>query len=183
MSASATIGAYARLARLSNSPTCLSNVLVGCAIGGLSDPASWATVAPMTGAIVLLYVAGMALNDAVDHRVDRQQQPGRPIPSGQVSVTGAIVFAASCLGLGLAVMALAGVPTLAMGGILVATIVIYDLVHQRLAASVVLMGACRGLVYLTAAAAVAWPLDWPVAATLAGAMTVYVTTLTAIARG
>ena len=66
-----TIRAYIELARLSNIPTCFSNVLVGCAIGGLADWSQWRTVLSVTVAIGLLYVAGMALNDALDELTRR----------------------------------------------------------------------------------------------------------------
>ena len=178
----ATLRAYAELARVSNLPTCLSNVLVGCAIGGRRDQITWTAVAGMTAAIMLFYVAGMALNDAIDHGLDQRIRPERPIPSGRVSRAGALGFAAACMAGGLGLTAGFGGPALGLGLILAATIIAYDLLHHRLAGSVVLMGVCRGLVYLVAAAAVAWPLDWPVAALLAGAMTVYVILLTVVAQ-
>jgi hypothetical protein len=46
------------------------------------------------------------------------------------------------------------------------------------------MGACRGLVYVVAAAAVAWPpgVGWPVTATLAAAIAGYTVLITVVAR-
>ncbi len=177
-----SIGAYLELARLSNIPTCWSNVLVGCAIGGLSGWADWPTIGIMALAISLLYIAGMALNDAADHKLDRQQRPERPIPSGRVSVRAAYTFASIALATAVGLLATLGLAALLLGLLLGVTIIAYDYLHKKFAASAVLMGLCRGLVYLTAAAAVAWPLDWTISLTFAGAFTVYITIITFIAQ-
>ncbi len=177
-----TVRAYVELARLSNIPTCFSNVLVGCAIGGLGGWSEWKTIAGMTIAIGLLYIAGMALNDAVDHTFDRQQRPSRPIPSGRISIRAACIFTVICMALAVSLIALMGVPALLLGLVLVVTIIVYDFLHKKIAASVVLMGLCRGLVYVTAAAAVAWPIDWTISLIFAGTVTIYISIVTLIAR-
>ena len=56
--------AWAELARLSNAPTCVTNVLVGVALA--AGPMRWTAAVAMSVSILLLYVAGMALNDAFD---------------------------------------------------------------------------------------------------------------------
>ena len=61
-------------------------------------------------------------------------------------------------------------------------IVLYDVLHRRLAASVVLMGVCRGLIYLAAAGAVGPPLEWRVATVMAVCLAAYIVTLTIVAR-
>ena len=175
--------AWLELARVSNLPTCVSNVLVGTAIGSLTGEVAWPVVAVVTGAVFLLYVGGMALNDVVDHRVDRQERPERPIPSGRISVGAARGFAVVCIVTALGLTALAGSRTLAVGAGLSAVIVLYDLVHKRVAVSSVLMGVCRGLVYLLAAVAIGWPLDGTVALTLFFAIGAYVALVTVVARG
>ena len=80
------------------------------------------------------------------------------------------------------VLAIPSTETFFLGLILVVAIVAYDLVHKKLAASVLLMGACRGLVYLVAAAAVAWPLDWKVAGWLSVSLALYTIGITVVAR-
>lgn len=177
-----TIRAYTELARISNIPTCISNVLVGCAIAGLGYSPNWQTITFTTIAIALLYIAGMALNDAVDHKIDKQQRPSRPIPSGRITLTAAYTFAFICFALALAILASVTIPALICGLILATTIILYDYIHKHIAASALLMGACRGLVYITAAAAIAWPLDWQISAILAGAITIYITIVTIIAQ-
>ena len=174
--------AWLELARVSNLPTCVSNVLVGAAIGGVTCDIAWPVVGVVMIAVMLFYVGGMTLNDVVDHRIDLRERPGRPIPSGRIPLRAAAVVAFVCLVAGAGLTAFAGRPAVWFGIALAAVIVVYDLVHKRAAASVVLMGACRGLVYLTAAAAVCWPLDWPVATILTAAITVYVALVTVLAR-
>ncbi|MCP3905588.1 MAG: UbiA family prenyltransferase [Planctomycetes bacterium] len=171
------------LARISNMPTCVTNVLVGCAIGGVTE----LRVAPIFGlvavAIGMMYVGGMALNDAVDAAMDREERPGRPVPSGRVSRRSAFVIGFGALGIGLAALAPLGIAALGWGVALVAVIVAYDFLHKRLAASVALMGLCRGLVYVVAAVAVNPNLDAMTVLPIAGAMTAYVAVVTRLAQG
>ncbi len=174
--------AWLELARVSNLPTCMSNVLVGAAIGGVTCDIAWPAVGVVAVAVMLLYVGGMALNDVVDYRIDLRQRPGRPIPSGRIPVRSAAWAAIVCLAAGAGLTAFAGRPAVWFAVVLVAVIVVYDLLHRRVAASAALMGACRGLVYLTAAAAVCWPLDPAVATILPSAITVYVALVTVLAR-
>ncbi len=175
--------AYVELARLSNLPTCVSNVLVGCAIGGLlGDTVPIETIIALAVAIVLLYVGGMALNDLVDLEVDRRDRPDRPLPSGRISKRGAWAFIVITLGGGAGIIASYGVVPLVFAAALIVCIVGYNLLHRSAPASVVLMGMCRGLVYWVAAASVAWPLDWLIISALSAAMTTYIVMLTIIAR-
>ena len=173
---------YAELGRLSNAPTCITNVLVGSALAVDGRLWPWPTAAAMTIAILFLYVGGMALNDLVDAAIDQHERPQRPIPSGRITQAAAGRFVWVCLTSGLGIIAMIGVVPFLCGLALVAAIVAYDLTHKKFPASVVLMGLCRGLVYLTAAAAVAWPLDWSRAGWSAAAITLYIIILTVVAR-
>jgi 4-hydroxybenzoate polyprenyltransferase len=176
--------ALLELARASNLPTCLTNVLVGVTIGSGAAAPDAVTLLIVGAAVALLYVGGMALNDVVDVAFDREHNAGRPIPSGRVSRGSALAVAVAALAGGVAVAGAAGAAPLAWAGVLAVVIVTYDLLHKRLAASIVLMGACRGLVYVVGAAAAGGAtLDWPTLGPIAGAMTLYVILLTANARG
>ncbi len=96
---------------------------------------------------------------------------------------GAAWFTGICLTLGVGTIAWLGFGALVFGLALAGCIVLYDVVHHRTSASVLLMGACRALVYLTAAAAASSPgLHIATAAWLAGAMGGYVTLLSVVAR-
>ena len=178
----ATVKNYAELGRISNLPTCATNVLVGCAAGAGAAALPPLTVVTVALAISLLYVAGMALNDAVDAESDRKDRRERPIPSGRISRRAAFTFVSATSSLGLALLAACGLPALGMGLVLAAVIVAYDVCHKAHAATVVLMGACRGLVYLVAAAAFSWPLRAMPIVPLATAISLYTILFTIIAR-
>jgi 4-hydroxybenzoate polyprenyltransferase len=157
---------YVRLARASNLPTCLSNVLAGAALGraAAGDEApviAWASLGLTALGVALLYVAGMALNDWADAAVDAVERPSRPIPSGRVSRAAALRFVVVCLVAGSCAVLAAQWRAWPMLLALLASIVAYDLLHLRLGAAPVLMGLCRSLVYLTAAAvAYGEPVRW-----------------------
>jgi len=77
---------YAALTRISNLPTCWTNVLTGCAIGSIaaSEPVAILPVVVLSIIVSLFYMAGMALNDLVDVKIDKEQRPDRPIASGRI---------------------------------------------------------------------------------------------------
>lgn len=149
-----------RLARASNLPTVWTNVAAGVALAG----GHWDARFPLLlVALSLFYIGGMFLNDAFDREFDAQRRPDRPIPAGQAAVVEVfgVGFGALLLGLAmLMVVALAfsdsthwGAP---FGGVLLAgAIVLYDAHHKSNPLSPLVMGACRMLVYVTAALAVA----------------------------
>jgi len=99
---------------------------------------------------VLLYLSGMVLNSVFDAEVDAREQPGRPIPSGRVSLQ-----AATVVGWGMMVVALVIAWKLsesmndwrpgAVATLLAACILLYNgaLKNTRLAPLV--MGECRML--------------------------------------
>ena len=65
---------YAALTRISNLPTCWTNVLTGCAIGSAaaSEPLAILPVIILSAIISLFYMAGMALSDVVDAKIDKE---------------------------------------------------------------------------------------------------------------
>jgi 4-hydroxybenzoate polyprenyltransferase len=146
------IVAYAELGRVSNLPTCLTNVLAGAVLGAGSEALAWGTVSWIALAVAVLYVGGMALNDAVDLEIDRYVNPHRPLPSGRISQRAACVFAIVMILVGLGVLAAVEPRSFMWGAVLAGAILVYNLIHQATGWSVVVMGACRGLVYLVAAA-------------------------------
>lgn len=144
--------AWLELARISNLPTVWTNVLAGWLLaGGTWD---WRALAWLLVGGSLLYTAGMILNDAFDAKFDREHRKERPIPSGRVTAQAAWTVGALMLLSGAALCTyLAG----ACGWLvlaLVAAIVAYDAFHKPWAGSVVIMGACRVLLYLVAGSAV-----------------------------
>lgn len=171
--------AWLQLARVSNTPTVVSNAVAGAVVASAAAPAG--TVAAVAVAMALFYTAGMILNDVADLEVDRRERPERPLPSGAVSRTAALAAFCALTGAGLAILAATGAEPLLAGVGLVALIVLYDLWHKGNALSPVLMAGCRALVYVIAALAVADSLTaelWGAAALLL----VYVVGLTQVAK-
>lgn len=150
--------AWLEIARISNLPTVWTNVtaawlLVGGTLHGTL--LLWLIVAGS-----LLYTGGMILNDAADAVFDREHRRERPIPRGQITVRLAWNVGAVLLVAGFVCACVAGADvwvTLA----LVVCILAYDLYHKPWAGSVILMGACRTLLYLMAASAVPLSLAIP----------------------
>ena len=166
------------LARVSNLPTVWSNCLAAWLISGVAP--SWRLLPLLLGAS-LLYAAGCTLNDAFDAKWDAAHRPERIIPSGAWSRE-------TVWRIGLAEMA-AGLSVLFAGGVsawwapagLAACILLYDAWHKQSPASVIVMGACRWLLYLTAAAAAGGNLQ-PVMI-CGGVMWLYIIVLSLVARG
>jgi len=152
------------LGRVSNLPTVWSNslaawLLAGGAFGGPEDQLRFAWL--IAGA-TLLYLAGMFLNDAFDERFDREHRAERPIPRGVISartvwVLGVLQMA---LSLGCVISINLAAAVCALG--LAACVLWYNWQHKRINWSPLIMGLCRLLLYLLAAAvAVGW-VAWPV---------------------
>jgi 4-hydroxybenzoate polyprenyltransferase len=147
---------YATLTRISNLPTCWTNVLTGCAIGSMaaSQPVAVTPVIILATIISLFYMAGMALNDLVDVKIDRQQRPDRPIASGLISHRAALIFIATLLVAGTIGLLIFFRHCIYLGLLLIAMIVLYDITHKRHSYSVVFMALCRALIYVISADAV-----------------------------
>lgn len=136
------------LARISNSPTVISNVLAGTALATaltLND-----TVVVIAIAMVLFYTAGMYLNDLFDLEWDRTRNVARPLPSGAVSVREALTAIIGFTVVGLVLLALTTWWAFASGVVLLGVIVAYDRWHKGNPLSPLFMAATRILVYVTA---------------------------------
>jgi 4-hydroxybenzoate polyprenyltransferase len=171
--------AWLQIARISNTPTVVSDTVAGAVLVAASPPAG--TVAIVALAMVLFYTAGMVLNDVADADTDRRERPERPIPSGAISPGAAVGVLCGLVGSGLAILAGQGVRPVLAGLGLVALIVVYDLWHKSNPLSPVLMGACRAMVYVIAGLAVADAVNaelWGAAAV----MLVYLVGLTQVAK-
>ena len=144
--------AYLALARLSNLPTIWTNVLAGAVLAAAVS--NWPTIVIVAIATSLLYTGGMFLNDAFDASHDAVNRPDRPIPAGEATRRETFTAGSLLLATG-AVLALAiAPPAWKWVAALVACIVYYDWRHKKNPIGPLVMGACRGLVYCAAAAAV-----------------------------
>ena len=173
---------YLLLARVSNLPTVWSNVLAGLVAGGAAFPFSPSSDDTALGALLLSiscsYTGGMFLNDAFDAPLDRAARPERPIPRGDVGAGEAFAIGGALLAAGVALV-WPYRTALVYAAALAAAIVAYDWTHKRSPVAPIIMGACRGLVYLTAAATAALSTAAWVGA---GVMLAYVAGLTVVAR-
>lgn len=121
---------YLRLVRFPNVFTSLADILAGYVIirstrANLSVQA-WEGLPLLLCASAALYMAGMAFNDIADREEDSRVRPNRPIPSGQVSHSGAISCAVLLMVLGLGLSYWVGFDALVRAGLLAAAILQYD---------------------------------------------------------
>lgn len=179
--------ALLELSRISNLPTVWTNVLAAWIIASGGDW-KWA---PSLGWLLfgasLLYSAGMILNDACDAVWDRNHRPERPIPSGRISLQTVWMIGLTWMIGGAALMVFAGGASGVFTSLLVAAIVAYDLYHKPWAGSVVVMGACRTLLYLAAGSAVmandSMAVIWGRVGEQGALLGLYIVALTLVARG
>ena len=173
---------WLELARISNLPTAWTNVLAGWLLAGgnLHDQRLlWLLLGGS-----LLYSGGMILNDAADAGYDREHRKERPIPRGTVSVGAAWGGGLLLLVLGFGCCVPLGRASAPVAGALIAAILAYDLYHKPWAGSVIIMGACRTLLYWVAASAVTGTRITADAVFLVPALTIgaYIVGLTMAAR-
>lgn len=142
---------YLRLMRPANILTAITDILAGIAISGflitgLGDVQTILQVTCLAIATVGLYGGGVVFNDVFDAALDRIERPERPIPSGIISRTEAIVLGVYLLLLGV----LAAFTVGELAGFIAVSIAIAALVynkwgkHNKLLGPVN-MGLCRGL--------------------------------------
>src|SRR4051812_21635991 len=170
---------WLRMARVSNTPTTVADTVAGAVL--VSAGVAAGPVAGVALAIALFYTAGMILNDVMDLAIDRLQRPGRPLPSGEISVRAAVAAVVALFAAGEVLLLLQGWEAAAAGLGLIALIVLYDAWHKGNALSPLLMAACRAMVYVVAGLAIAGALNaelWGAAAL----MLVYVVGLTQVAK-
>lgn len=137
------------LGRVSNLPTVWSNCLAGWWLGGGGN---FSRLPFLFSGVTLLYVGGMFLNDAFDEQFDRQHRKERPIPSGAIARESVWRWGFALLAAGEGLLFCDGLTAGIFGVVLALFILIYDAVHKAVTFSPLLMGACRFLVYLIAAA-------------------------------
>jgi UbiA prenyltransferase family len=170
---------WLQLARISNTPTVVSNSVAGAVLA--STTAEPGTVAVVAGAMALFYTAGMILNDVLDYEIDLRERPERPLPSGTVSRPAALTAVIVLFAAGEALLLLEGTEPFLAGLGLIALIALYDAWHKGNPLSPVLMGACRALVYFVAALAVTASVPTEVA-TAAAVLLLYIVGLTQVAK-
>jgi hypothetical protein len=136
----------------------------------------------LPAASALLYLGGMALNDWADRRVDADERPERPIPSGRVTPGQALAVGAGLLVAGTALAgALGGRRALGVAVPLAAAVVLYDVAAKPTAAGPAVMAGCRALDVLLGAAP-AGPGGLRAALPAAAVVAAHTATVTAVSR-
>ncbi|MGE3820083.1 MAG: UbiA family prenyltransferase [Isosphaeraceae bacterium] len=172
---------YLQLVRLPNVFTAAADSLAGWLLvqGTLREPARWL---PLCLASVLIYAAGIALNDYFDFAIDQIERPSRPLPTGRVSRRFALFLGIGMMAAGVALVALSS-PTRStcVAVLLIMTVLAYDLVLKHTPIGPIAMGACRGLnllLGLSAAADLGGSVGW----LAAGSFGLFVAGVTWISR-
>ncbi|MCH8045030.1 MAG: UbiA family prenyltransferase, partial [Planctomycetes bacterium] len=175
--------AHLELLRLPNVFTAMADVLLGF----------WFTHSERTDVLLLLvaassslYLAGMVLNDVCDVAQDTAERPGRPIPSGRISLSRARGIGWTLLVIGVAlgwsVSLLTGEVRSGMVASALAVLVFaYDAVLKRTPLGPLAMGGCRMLNVLLGMSAFggAWQSYHVV---VAGGLGLYIVGVTLLAR-
>lgn len=168
------------LCRVSNLPTVWTNVLAAVVLS--ERPFSWFGFLLLAGSMSLYYSAGMCLNDMFDADQDAENKPFRPIPAGRITRKNALI-ATTALFIGAsALLLLAPFPKALYAGLMLTfVIIVYDKFHKGHPLSVLLMAACRLLVFVVAGIAVNGSLT-VYAAIGGGVQFVYTLVLSIVAR-
>jgi 4-hydroxybenzoate polyprenyltransferase len=176
--------AWLRLLRLPNLLTVPGDVLAGflLAPAETATGSDWAQLLLAIPAGVLLYVAGLFLNDLFDYAEDLRERPYRPLPAKHISRESAATGALVCLWI--AAFLAAFFDALPVAIPLILCIILYDIGLKRIPVlGPLLMGACRaGNLLLGAAAASEGvsPAPSPIAAAIV--LGLYIAILTHFAR-
>lgn len=137
--------------RPANIVTAVADILAGVAISGFlgSEVSSYLDhllpVICMCLATIGLYGGGVVFNDIMDAELDKRERPERPIPSGVISITEAIVLGSYLLLVGvLAAFTVGRITGYFALGIAISAIV-YDKWGKHFFWGPLNMGLCRGL--------------------------------------
>jgi 4-hydroxybenzoate polyprenyltransferase len=133
---------------------------------------------------LLLYAAGLILNDYMDRHIDARERPSRPIPSGRVNAASACAVSSVLMGAAIALSLLTGVTQFWMvAGILSGLILLYDGPARTIPVlGFIVMGLCRGCNVLLGASIMNGLASAP-ALVGAGMETLYIICVTSLAYG
>lgn len=175
-----TLAAYLQLVRLPTVFTALADIFLGFLLThrGLEPLDDFGL---LLGTSACLYLAGMVFNDVFDRRVDAEQRPTRPIPSGRVSLRGAAILGSTLILVGLVLATLIGRSSLEVALLLAVAVLAYDSLLKKTPLGPPAMGACRFLNVMLGASATFFVWAKP-QLYIALALGVYITGVTWFAR-
>ena len=172
--------AYLQLLRLPAVFTAMADIFLGYLMNhsSLERPAEFALLLTASSG---LYLSGMVFNDVFDRKTDADGRPGRPIPSGRVSVKSAVILAVALMALGVVASACVGRGSLLIAVCLCAAILGYNGILKRTPLGPLAMGSCRFLNVMLGASAGNWVWGQPQLPIAAG-LGVYIVGVTWFAR-
>ncbi len=178
--------AYLQMMRPANIVTAWADILAGYAAAGLGaitpDPTAIYPLLWLLLATTGLYGGGVVFNDVFDAKLDAQERPERPIPSGRSSVQEGIVLGIGLLTLGIVAAAQVSAISAGIAVAIALAALLYDSVGKHHALIGPLnMGLCRGGNLLLGVSAVPVMLQerW----FLAAIPVLYIAAITLISRG
>ena len=143
-----SIPGYLQLMRPANIITAWADILLGYAAASALTAGNNLNIATL-GALILattgLYGGGVVFNDVCDAALDAIERPERPIPTGRVSLRGAVILGMALLLVGIIAAATVSNLSAILASIVALTALIYDKYgkHHTFLGPVN-MGACRG---------------------------------------
>lgn len=154
--------AYLQLLRLPTVFTAMADIMLGFVLthrflygpfintdaGPFEQQVGWHEPGNFVGLLAAsccLYLSGMVFNDVFDGRQDSVERPGRPIPSGRISVRVAALFGTILMVAGVGFAAIVSRISLQVALLLVVAILGYDAILKRTVVGPVAMGSCRFL--------------------------------------
>jgi hypothetical protein len=178
-----SLSGWLELVRPPNLFTVPGDILAGAALAGIAAEKAFLLLPAMLVSL-LLYAAGLILNDYMDRHIDARERPARPIPSGRVNAASARVASLVLMGAAIVLSFLTGVTQLwVVAGILSGLILLYNGPARRIPLlGFIVMGLCRGCNVLLGAG-IMGPLASVPALAGAGMETLYILCVTSLACG
>ena len=173
----ARLSTWQRFFRARLLPTALANGATGAiAAGALTTAPTVSNALLAAGVIAGAYLFGMGANDWCDRRRDATGAPERPIPSGDLSPTAALIAILVALGFSLGCAALLPARTWPWVGAIFTAILLYDgLLKDQSWLGPLAMGSVRFFVTLFGASLIGEPIDGLLAALILGGHGFWVT--------
>jgi hypothetical protein len=137
-----TLRSYLQLVRFPAAFTAMADIFLGFLL-------TRSALHPTEGFVALLlassclYLSGMVFNDVFDRQVDGIERPGRPIPSGRVSLKSAVTLGSLLILVGLGAALFAGTQSLLIAVALTGFIFLYNGLLKRTPLGPMAMGCCR----------------------------------------
>lgn len=156
---------YLQLVRLPNVFTAWADIVLAALLAG-ALPGYAVPFVLLILSSSCLYCSGMVWNDYFDIAQDEKERPFRPLPSGKIPMSTAVMFAILLMGAGIVLALLAGVRgdgfrwhSTIIAVLLAGTILLYDGALKRTWAGPLAMGTCRFFNVLLGLSIISWT-EW-----------------------